>query len=170
MIHGIPYGFGQHEQIALAVITKHAQRHNHTVRGYRGDQAGGHRAMTVSRIEPIEVSRVGMVQETGIRLVQETGIRLVQKSRIRLVQETGIRLIKKSGIGLVQEERCARIAGDKVVSAGQMAGQRPVRVVGPGIDIGYDNSSSSRKGQCISGLYELHCRLQLVPIRCRSTG
>src|SRR5437773_12466165 len=108
--------------------------------------------MTVGRIEPVEVSRVGMVQETGIRLVQETGIRLVQKSRIRLVQETGMRLIKKSGIGLVQEERCARIAGDKVVSAGQLARQCLVRVVGPGIDIGYDNSSSGRKGQCISGL------------------
>ena len=69
MIHGISYGFGQSEQIAPAVVTKHAQGHDHTVRRYRGDDAGGNRTMTVSRIEPLEGSRIILVQEAGVRLV-----------------------------------------------------------------------------------------------------
>src|SRR5438874_13436952 len=108
MIHGISYGFGESEQIAPAVVTKHAQGPDHTVRRYRGDDAGGNRTMTVSRIEDLEGSRLILVQEAGGRSVQETGI--------RLVQETGDRLIKKSGIRLAGKERFVGAGSDKVVS------------------------------------------------------
>src|SRR5207302_9100331 len=118
---GIAYGFRETEQIAQAVIAKRAQRHDQTVRRDCGDDAGGKRPMAVSRIETIEVG--------GVRVVQKAGVGLVEKSGIRLVQETRIRLIKKSGIRLVQKCRYAWIAGDKVVSAGQMTGQRRVRII-----------------------------------------
>src|SRR5437868_4957107 len=133
------------------------QRHDHAVGRDGRDDARGKRAMNVSRVETVEGG--------GTKMFQEAGIGLFEKSGIGLFQETRIRLFKKSGIGLLQNCRRPHAAGEKVVSAGQMADQGWMRVVDFRIEVGYDNCSSSRKRRCLCSIYQLHRRLQLVPVR-----
>ena len=98
------------------------QRHDHTVGRDGRDDAGGKRAMNVSRVETVEGG--------GTKMFKESGIGLFEKSGIGLFQETRIRLFKESGIGLLQNCRCAHAAGEKVVSACQMADQGSMRFAG----------------------------------------
>ena len=160
MVHRVSYGLREAEQITQAVIAKRTQRHDQTVRRDCGDDAGRKRSMAVSRIEGIEVGRVGLVYESNVGLVHESNVGLVHESNVGLVHE--------SNVGLVQKRPYTQIAGDKVVSASQVAGQCGVRVVDVRIDVGYNNSSSGRERRRLSRVHQVHRGLELVPVRCRS--
>ena len=121
------------EQVCLAVIIECANRHDHGARCNGRNDSGAERSMAICRIHRQQIEWL----QDAAEFLQKAGLGLLQKTGFGLFQKTGFRLMQRDGI------TCAP-GGDKVMAAGQMAGESRMRSVDAGIDVGHDHSSARR--------------------------